>query len=83
MTKEAKAIIELIENNKEKARNINTIENTMELAYLRALTIVNGYNYSEEVANYIIKLYDLRLKEIDIYLSKTTAELEEISDDKL
>ena len=83
MTKEAKAIIELIENNKEKARDINTIENTMELAYLRALTIVNGYNYSEEVANYIIKLYDLRLKEIDIYLSKTTAELEEISDDKL
>lgn len=83
MTKEAKALIELIESNKEKARNISTIENIMELAYLRALTIVNDCNYSEEVSNYIIKLYDLRLKEIDIHLSKTIAELEEKNNEKL
>ena len=83
MSKEAKALIKLIENNKEKARDINTIENTMELAYLKALTIVNDCNYSEEVTKYLIKLYDIRLKEIDIHLSKTIEELEEINDEKL
>ena len=83
MTKEAKALIELIESNKEKAMNISTVENIMQLAYLRALTIINECNYSEEVADYITKQYDLLLKVIDIYLTKKTHELEEINNEKL
>ena len=77
MTKEAKALIELIENNKEKARDINSIENTLELAYLKALTVVNDCNYSEEVTKYITELYDMRLKEIEVNLLKVITELEE------
>ena len=77
MSKEAKALIELIENNKEKARNINSIENTLELAYLKALTVVNDCNYSEEVTKYITELYDIRLKEIEVNLLKVITELEE------
>ena len=77
MTKEAKAIIELIESNKEKARNINSLENTLELAYLKALTVVNDCNYSEEVTKYITELYDIRLKEIGVHLLKVIKELEE------
>ena len=83
MSKEAKALIELIESNKEKAMNISTVENIMQLAYLRALTIINECNYSEEVADYITKQYDLLLKVIDIYLTKKTHELEEINNEKL
>ena len=81
MTKEAKALIELIENNKEKARNINSLENTLELAYLKALTVVNDCNYSEEVADYLIKLYIMRIKEIDFHSTKITQELEEIKNE--
>ena len=77
MTKEAKALIELIENNKEKARDINSIENTLELAYQKALTVVNDCNYSEEVIKYITELYDIRLKEIEVHLLKVITELEE------
>ena len=82
MTKEAKALIELIENNKEKARNINSLENTMELAYLKALAIVNDCNYSEEVTDYLIKLYSMRIKEIDFHSSKIIEEIEENNDEK-
>ena len=83
MTKEAKALIELIENNKEKARNINSLENTMELAYLKALSVVNDCNYSKEVTDYLIKLYSMRIKEIDFHSSKIIGELEEINNEKL
>ena len=83
MTKEAKALIKLIESNKEKARNINSLENTVELAYLKALTIVNDCNYSEEVTKYITELYDIRLKEIGVHLLKVIMELEEINNEKL
>ena len=77
MSKEAKALIELIESNKEKARNTNSLENTLELAYLKALTVVNDCNYSEEVTKYITELYDIRLKEIGVHLLKVIKELEE------
>lgn len=83
MTKEANVLIELIENNWEKARNFNSLENILELAYLKALTVVNDCNYSQEVTEYIIKLYDIRLKEIDIHFSKIRHELEEINNEKL
>ena len=83
MTKEAKALIELIENSKEKARNINSLENTMELAYLKALSVVNDCNYSKEVTDYLIKLYSMRIKEIDFHSSKIIGELEEINNEKL
>lgn len=76
MTKEAKALIELIENNIEKARKTNSFENAMELAYLIALVKINELNHSEQVSKYIAELFDIRIKEVIDILSKCLMEME-------
>ena len=83
MTKEAKVLIELIENNRKKARNIDSLENTMELAYLIALFEINECNYSEDVSNYLFELWSIRALETDLRVAKITQELEEINNEKL